>query len=201
MSDGASFDPASPIIVGLGGSVREGSSTEFALEAGLAAARQAGARTVLVGARVLSELPLYGLVGAPHSDAALQFLAALRSCDGLIIASPAYHGAVSGAVKNAIDYIEETRNDARPYLDGLPVGLIVTAGGWQAAGPALGSLRAIVHALRGWPTPMGAAVNTSLSRFEAGVCQDAAAASQLALVGRQVVDFADNRRLGSSISG
>ena len=67
--------------------------------------------------------------GAEHGEPCGDYIEAIRSADGVIIASPGYHGSVSGLVKNAIDYIEETARDERVYLDGLPVGLIVTAYG------------------------------------------------------------------------
>jgi FMN reductase len=75
-------------------------------------------------------------------------------------------------------------------MDGVPVGLIATAYGWQATGSTLATLRSIVHALRGWPTPLGAAINSSGGIFKGGECSDAGAASQLDLVGRQVYEFA-----------
>src|SRR5215210_4500152 len=81
--------------------------------------------------------------------------------DGVTLASPAYHGGVSGFVKNALDHVEELRDSRRPYLDGRAVGCIACAGGWQAAAATLAGLRSIVHALRGWPTPLGVALNTS----------------------------------------
>ena len=94
----------------------------------------------------------------PHSGGReqLQLIEAVREADAIIIATPGYHGGVSGLVKNALDTLEELRADDRPYLDGRAVGCIVTAYGWQAAGSVLTSLRSIVHALRGWPTPFGA---------------------------------------------
>ena len=46
--------------------------------------------------------------------------------DGLIIATPSYHGGVSGMIKNALDYIEALRDDARPYLHGRAVGANTT---------------------------------------------------------------------------
>jgi len=46
-------------------------------------------------------------------------------------------------------------------------------------------------ALRGWPTPLGVTLNTSIRLFdEEGDCIDSAAKSQLYTVGRQVVEFA-----------
>ncbi len=90
-----------------------------------------------------------------------------------MLVSPGYHGTVSGLVKNALDYIEDLRDDPRPYLDGRAVGCVATASGWQAAVTTLTSLRSIVHALRGWPTPLGAAVNSAQVEFTAdGGCTD-----------------------------
>jgi FMN reductase len=47
-----------------------------------------------------------------------------------------------------------------------------------------------VHALRGWPTPLGAAINTSARIFNDGQCSDEGASAQLDLIGRQVYEFA-----------
>jgi FMN reductase len=123
---------------------------------------------------------------------------AIRKADGIILASPGYHGAISGLVKNAIDYLEETARDSRIYLDGVPVGLIATAYGWQATGSTLAGLRSIVHALRGWPTPLGAAIKVEPGLFEAGLCTSPDVTAQLELVGCQVVELASLRRLHGS---
>jgi FMN reductase len=49
------------------------------------------------------------------------------------------------------------------------------------------TLRSITHALRGWPTPVGAAIRTSPETFdENGAIQDVGARIQLELVGQQV---------------
>lgn len=179
-----------PFIVGIGGTPAATSSTETALRLSLAEAGRLGARTELFGGDALSRLPLYLTPDARSSSVAEALVAAVRAADGLIVASPGYHGSVSGLVKNALDYLEETARDPRPYLDGIPVGLLVTAHGWQATGSTLATLRSIVHALRGWPTPLGATINAGISRFANGVCTDPAVSAQLALVGQQVVAFA-----------
>ena len=111
----------------------------------------------------------------------------------MILSSPGYHGTVSGLVKNAIDYIEETAGDDRIYLDGLPIGLIVTAYGWQAVGSTLAALRSIVHSLRGWPTPMGVGINASGGIFSDGVCTEESVNEQLKLVAQQVMLRAESR--------
>lgn len=181
---------AKPFIVGIGGTATPGSSTEQALILALASAEQAGARIKLFGSETLANLPHYLTGGSSKSPQGHELVTAVRAADGLIIASPGYHGSISGLVKNAIDYLEETAKDKRVYLDGLPVGLIATAYGWQATGGTLATLRSIVHALRGWPTPLGAAINSSGGIFKGGACTDAGASAQLDLVGKQVYQFA-----------
>jgi FMN reductase len=177
---------ARPLVVGIGGTTRADSSTERALAIALRAAADLGAETLAFGGEALAGLPLYtpGAVRLPGETALVD---AVRRASGVIIASPGYHGSVSGLVKNAIDLIEETAGDARVYLSDVPVGLIATAYGWQATGTTVAALRSIVHALRGWPTPFAAAINSGQCRFDGeGGCGDPVVAEQLALVGRQV---------------
>lgn len=122
---------------------------------------------------------------------AARLIAAMRRADGLVIASPSYHGSISGLVKNALDYTELMREDARPYFDGRAVGSIVCAYGWQAVGTSLVTLRSIVHALRGWPTPLGVGINSADAVFGAdGEILAPAIASSLSLMAEQVVGFA-----------
>lgn len=189
----AALDPR-PLIVGLGGTLSEASSSERALRHALRAAASNGARTKLFAAQAL-DLPMYSVDRSRRTPAALALVDALAEADGVIIATPAYHGGISGLVKNALDYIEDLRDDARPYLDGRAVGCIVCAYGWQATTTTLVSLRSTVHALRGWPTPLGVAINSSQTAFgEAGPLNDARCAEQLDALGHQVLDFVGARR-------
>jgi FMN reductase len=180
-----------PLVVGIGGTTRSASSTERALSLALHAAQEAGARTVLFDGPFLAGLPHYAPEAKVRTAEQLEFIRTVRDANAVIIATPGYHGGVSGLVKNALDTLEELRGDARPYLDGRAVGCIVTAYGWQAAGTVLTSLRSIAHALRGWPTPFGATVNTLETRFDGPLaCSDAKVVEQLATVGKQAVELA-----------
>ena len=180
-----------PLIVGIGGTMREVSSTDRALRVALGAAKEAGARTEIFSGPALVRLPHYSPDGRERSDEQRHLVDMVRQADGLIVASPGYHGGVSGLVKNALDLLEDLRDDKRQYLDGRAVGCIVTAAGWQASVTTLEALRAIVHALRGWPTPFGATLNTSEPIFDAaGACKDQKIFDALCVVGRQVVEFA-----------
>jgi FMN reductase len=183
-----------PLIVGLGGTIRPGSSTEKALICALHRAETLGAETRLLGGQFLGALPIFDPRPSESTEAQLALADAIRDADGVIVASPGYHGSISGVIKNALDTLELTRNDPQPYLTAKPVGTIITADGWQAAGTTLMALRAIIHALRGWPTPFGAALNATSNLFdEVGGCREPKDAWQLDTVAEQVMEFARMR--------
>ena len=173
-------------IVAIGGTVNPGSTTEQALRLAAAAAGTDGAEVEVFGGPYLAALPHYR--GADHTLAdGAELVEAVRRADGLLIAAPGYHGTISGLVKNALDYLEELSRDERPYLDGRAVGLIATAYGDQATMSTLQTLRSIVHALRGWPTPMGATIRTYQGLFSPdGECLEDRSRMQLEMVGAQV---------------
>jgi len=179
-----------PLVVGLGGTLRANSSTERALRYCMASVERQGGRTMLFcGADI--DLPMY----APHELArtpkAAQLVSALREADAVVVASPGYHGSVSGLIKNALDYFEDLREDPRVYLDNTPFGCITCAYGWQAAVGTLTHLRSIGHALRAWPTPLGVAINSADQIFdESGELIDDTTKSQLELMATQVLAFA-----------
>jgi FMN reductase len=182
------------LIVGLGGTTRPGSTSERALAVALEAAAAAGCETRLFGAGAMPA-ETYDPTRPGRSDNAIAMIDALRRADGVLIATPSYHGGISGLVKNAIDFTEDLKDDARVYLDGRAVGCIVVADGAQALGSTLASLRSIVHALRGWPTPFAATLSGRDRPFGGdGRAPDEAAIAACRLVGRQVVEFATMAR-------
>ncbi len=173
-------------IVAIGGTVNPGSTTEQALRLAAAEAGKHGAEVQVFGGSYLGALPHYRGEGHTLADGA-DMVEAVRQADGLLIAAPGYHGTISGLVKNALDYLEELAKDERPYLDGRAVGLIATAYGDQATMSTLQTLRSIVHALRGWPTPMGATIRTYQGLFSPdGECLEDRSRMQLEMVGAQV---------------
>ncbi|MFK3891228.1 NADPH-dependent FMN reductase [Sphingomonas sp. NPDC079357] len=180
-----------PLVVGIGGTIGGVSSTERALRIALGEAAAQGFRTQMFGGADMARLPLYDPRATSRTPEEQAFVEAVRQASAVIISSPGYHGSISGVVKNALDLLEETARDSRPYLADMPVGLIATAYGWQATGSTIAALRSIVHALRGWPTPFAAAINTQVTRFDdEGGASDPAVVEQLRLIGRQVARFA-----------
>lgn len=148
-------------IVGIGGTISASSSSEALVRAVLDACEKMGATTQMFAGSDLAALPHFNpAAGSPRTAGETALVEAVRKADGIVIGSPGYHGGYSGLVKNAIDLLEDLRGDTRVYFDGRPVGLVVTAAGWQACGTTLSALRDVVHAMRGWPTSVGVAVNS-----------------------------------------
>ncbi|MFM7147234.1 MAG: NADPH-dependent FMN reductase [Actinomycetales bacterium] len=182
--------PADIRILAIGGSTRPQSSSERALEVAAVAAESAGATVIRITGRDLM-LPIYDTESPERTTAAQHLVDQARLADGVLVASPGYHGGISGMMKNALDYLEDLAGDNRPYLDGRAVGCIAVAYGWQATVSTLHQLRQVVHALRGWPTHLGGVVNAQLTKINVdGTSTDNATLEALQTIGRQVVQFA-----------
>jgi FMN reductase len=163
--------------------------TEACVREALRAAERGGARVARFGAEEL-DLPMFKPSASHRDTRAVSLIDAVRECDGLVLGSPAYHGDVSGLLKNALDYLEDLHDDPRPYLDGRAVGCITCAYGGQATATTLTSLRNIVHALRGWPTPLGVTVSSGATVLTDGSVTDEQLCARLQILGRQVLEFA-----------
>jgi FMN reductase len=181
------------LIVGFGGSTSGTSVTSQLLAACLDEVSALGARTHVVPSEDLAALPIYN--GPEHEPLADPLLDAVRAADCVVIATPGYHGGMSGMVKNALDHLEALRSDQPPYLEGRAVGVIVSAAGWQACGTALVSVRSAIHALRGWPTPFGVTMNSAEQHPD-----DPKVQGGLRVLAGQLVEFA-SWRAASRVSG
>ncbi len=181
-----------PLIVGFGGSIREGSATDIALLSALRSAEKAGARTKFYGGQYLKRMPFYNPADEERTVEQSEFLASIREADGLIVASTSYGSNISGLVKNALDLICDLSDDARPFLQGRAVSCIVTGvGGGQSEAMALMALRSTVHEYGAWTTPTGVTLNYETAEFSVlGFCLDPKIAARLDRAGRDVFDFA-----------
>lgn len=192
-------NPTAPLrILALGGSTKPMAASERALRIAAMAATDAGAEVTFVTGRSLL-LPIYDTETTDRTPETIALVDALRHADGVLIASPGYHGSISGMVKNVLDYAEDLRHDDRPYLEDRAVGLIAVAHGWQTAVGTLNQLREVVHALRGWPAPLGVAINDSAGLIgDDAETTDPAVVRQLRTMGQQVVDFATAMRAATA---
>ncbi|GGM73474.1 FMN reductase [Lentzea pudingi] len=148
-----------PAVVVLSGSLTPGSKADQIAGwcAKWCASRGASAK-VFQGHEL--QFPFYAPgQGLRDRPAVKEYLDALAAADGVVLVSPAYHGTISGLLKNALDYINELAGDERPYLDGRALGCVSVALGDQGATTTVATLRTIGHALRSWPTPLAVAIS------------------------------------------
>jgi len=117
-------------IVGLGGSLAHSSKSRAALSTALEGAASAGAQTELLDLRELA-LPMYNPDDVWPTDAAETLIEACFGADGLVWSSPMYQGTISGAFKNALDWLHVLGKRDPPYLHDKVIGLVSAAGGTQ----------------------------------------------------------------------
>jgi FMN reductase len=160
------------------------------LQAALAGAEQAGAETDLLDIRSLG-LPMYDPDDDEPTDAAARLIEASYAADGLIWSSPMYQGTISGAFKNALDWLHVLGRRDPPYLHDKVIGLISAAGGTQGL-QAINTMEFSVRALRGWAVPYVVPVAAAARVFDGeGRIHDDAVARQLETLGVEVVRVAE----------
>lgn len=179
-------------VVGIGGTLREGSASLGALRRALAAAGEAGAETGLLDLREL-DLPMYE-PGRPldeYGPGVERLVGELRGADAVVISTAAYHETLAGVTKNALDFAQFLSGGEHPYLDGKVVGLISTAGGEQAGANAAGAMVHVVHALRGVVAPLVVSIPKAWQRADgSGNVTDEVYGGRLDALGELVVDLA-----------
>jgi FMN reductase len=154
-------------VVGIGGTLRDGSTSLGALRRALAASDEAGAEIELLDLNEL-KLPMYEPRKPlrEYGDNVRRLVGAMREADALLISTAAYHGTLAGVTKNALDYAQFLGKEEHPYFDGKVVGLISTAGGEQAATNANAAMVHTVHALRGVVAPLMVGITRAWQRTD-----------------------------------
>jgi len=153
-------------IVGLGGSLAPHSASLSALRVALDGARDYGAEVRLFDLRELN-LPMFVPGAEPVPAAARELCDAVHAAQGMLWSSPLYHGTVSGAFKNALDWFQLLSDRNPPYLTDKVVGLISTAGGTHGL-QDVNTMEFAVRALRGWVGAAGAPDSTSVAGVQGG---------------------------------
>ena len=177
-------------IVGLGGSLAAVSRSRAALATALDGAKAAGAETELLDIREL-DLPMYNSDADEPTPAAARLIEGLYAADGIIWSSPLYQGSISGALKNAIDWLHPLGDRDPQYLQDKVIGLICASGGAQGL-QAINTMEFPVRALRAWAVPYVVPVATAARVFdEAGRILNPAIEQQLKLLGSEVVRVAE----------
>jgi FMN reductase len=181
-------------IVGLGGSLARVSRSRAALQVALVGAASAGAETTLLDLREL-DLPMYDPDDGTPPAAAELLIESCYAADGMLWSSPMYQGTISGAFKNALDWLHALGSREPPFLHDKVVGLISAAGGTQGL-QAINTMEFATRALRAWDVPYVVPVAAAAQVFDDdGQVKDAAIELQLEALGREVVRVA--RRFAS----
>lgn len=92
----------------------------------------------------VNHLPLFdGSVETEEKSEVKHLQSLAEQADGFFICTPEYHSAISGALKNALDFLSRT------YFTGKPVAIAAAAGGGKGGINALNNLRVITRGLGG----------------------------------------------------
>lgn len=140
------------------------------------------------------QLPMYEpYVGVDHfGDAAPRIESLLdmfRWCEVMLWVTPTYHGTVSGAFKNMLDFAEFLCHDASPYLQGKAAGMVAINDSTPFA-----AMRDCARELRCWTAPTH--IEIQEAEFEPGpVLRQERAVGRLQRVVGELVGFAQQSRV------
>src|ERR671922_717969 len=135
-------------VLGVAGSIRQGSYSTKALKIVLEHAKKHGAEVSLIELNRIV-LPLYD-PSAPASKEVEHAAKAVAWADAFILTSPDYHGSMSGALKNFLDHFYEE-------FAGKLFGYIVAS--HEKGLTVMEQMRTAVRQCYGWSMPYGVSVN------------------------------------------
>jgi azobenzene reductase len=140
-------------VLGVAGSLRQNSRSTRALKSLLdIATNKYGAQTQILDLRE-TRLPLYNPTvgtGEPVDDNIQTAFRVVKWADALVLASPDYHGSMSGTVKNFLDYFWEE-------FAGKTFGYLCTS--HEKGLTVMDQMRTAIRQCYGWSMPYGISVN------------------------------------------
>ena len=145
-------------IVGLGGSLRPDSYTQIALKVAAQRVEALGAEVEILDLRQLNLPFCHGGKDYSEYPDVQRLRDTVSGADGLILATPEYHGGVSGVLKNTLDLMSFDE------LSDKVTGVLSVLGG-QANSNALNELRLIVRWVHGWVIPEQIAIGQAWGAF------------------------------------
>lgn len=133
-------------VLGVAGSTRRGSYSAKMLNIALEYAKKHGSDVRLLE---VGKLPLYD-PNAAASEEVEQAAAAVIWANAIVLASPDYHGSMSGALKNFLDHFYEE-------FAGKLFGYIVAS--HEKGLTVMDQMRTAVRQCYGWSLPYGVSIN------------------------------------------
>lgn len=167
-------------MLGVSGSMREGSHSARALSVLLEAARARGAQTRLLDLRA-ADLPMYRPQGALIKTEGMRAATeAVNWADAFVLASPDYHGSMSGAMKNFLDYYwTEFAGKVFGYL----------CASHEKGLTVMDQMRTAVRQCYGWSLPYGVSFHGDEVFDAAGNTRDERFAHRLRMLSRDLVAY------------
>ncbi len=166
-------------VLGINGSMREGSHSARALGVVLESARERGAETRMLDLRVV-DLPMYRPDVLPETESVRFATEAVNWAGAYVLASPDYHGSMSGAMKNFLDfYWTEFAGKLFAYL----------CASHEKGFTAMGQMRTAVRQCYGWSLPYGVSFNGKEDFDADGSVTNVVVARRLRMVARDLVVY------------
>lgn len=147
-------------VIGIAGSLRPNSRTHQALSIVLNQLREKKIEVELLDIRDLNLPFCTGDFSYPDYPDVDRLRRSVDHSQGIIFASPEYHGTISGVLKNAIDLLDQVQ------VEGKVVGLISILGGAHSSA-SLDTLRSICRQLHAWTIPEQLIISNSEEAFDA----------------------------------
>jgi FMN reductase len=164
-------------VLGVAGSIRQGSYSTRSLKIALEYAKKQGAEVRLLDLNTVV-LPLYD-PSAPASKEVEHTTEAIAWADAVILASPDYHGSMSGALKNFLDYFYEE-------FAGKVFGYIVAS--HEKGLTVMEQMRTAVRQCYGWSMPYGVSINGPQD-FTGDEIQNTRLSNRLRMMARDLVVY------------
>jgi NAD(P)H-dependent FMN reductase len=174
-------------ILGVAGSMRQESYSTLGLKMVLEEAKKYGSESHLLDLRDRN-LPLYD-PGAPSSNDSSfnnsnnvleKITTALKWADALVLASPDYHGSMSGTLKNFLDYFWED-------FAGKTFGYIIAS--HEKGLTVADQMRTAVRQCYGWSMPYNISINGEKDFDSEGNLVNSALVKRIKMLARDLVTY------------
>jgi len=165
-------------VLGVGSSLRDGSSSTAALRTTLDLIKKQGAETQLLDLKQ-TNLPLYDPNENQPSVKLQKVEEDVEWADAFILATPDYHGSMSGTMKNFLDYFWSE-------FAGKTFGYICAS--HEKGLTVMDQMRTAVRQCYGWSVPYGIAVNGE-DDLENGKIANPKLKSRLEMLARDLVVY------------
>ncbi|MGD1900190.1 MAG: NADPH-dependent FMN reductase [Phormidesmis sp.] len=146
-------------IVGIGGSLRKDSYSMQALHLAIERTAALGAETQVLDLKKMNLPFVDGGSDYPDYPDVERLKSTVKGADAIILATPEYHGSISGVIKNALDLMSFDE------FSGKVTGFISVLGG-QPNSNALNEMRIIMRWVHAWSIPEQIAIGQAWKAFD-----------------------------------